>query len=289
MMASATEYVRLLNLFRESVMQELPVSDWFVQPDQKREIGTIITELSEQLKLMGFDSFVYQGAPLRMRFDMQAPQSQQLFKFKHLARCSTAIFSNREEKRVLKSYYNNYAAIDTNFTQSTKLQRPFIHSFSRSKGSDLTTVSDYFSCHGINSILNWPVMIASNRHWVGLFRMNSDMKSSEIQKYLPQIQHRIYSLILMIHTELQQDYYQTFNPFLHTNAINTKAINIVNLVARGVRRNEIAELLSISPRGVDYHIEQLSMKLRVNNRLELICICKELGLIDNEFKSLEVI
>ncbi|WP_375748961.1 helix-turn-helix transcriptional regulator [Vibrio sp. HN007] len=270
-------------------MQELPVSDWFVHPSKKRDISQIIRELNDQLNTLGFDSFVYQGAPFRMRFDMQAPQSQQLFKLKHLASCRTAIFSNDAERPMLKAYYHNYASIDPNFTQSTKLLRPFVHSFGHAQGSDLTTVSEYFSSNGINSILNWPIMITSNSHWVGLFRLNSYMRSQEMYQYLPQIQHKIYSLILMIHTELQQNHYDRFNPYLHMDAINKKAINVVNLVAKGYCRNEIAEMLSITPRGVDYHIEQLSMKLRANHRLELLCMCKELGLIDYKCKQLELV
>jgi len=261
-------------------MSKRVVSDWFLSPNTKRGVSEITSELSARLKYLGFDSFVYQGAPVRMRSDLSAPSGQKIFRTENLASCGAAIFSQFRHRQLLRCYYENFAQIDPNFQQSTKLSLPFVHRFQPSGSGNLNKVSRFFNTQGIHSILNWPLPVPNNRHWAGLFRLNSGESTTELQKRLPSIQSDISSILLMIHMELQQHHRAQFNPYTKLEVLNPKGVAVVRYIAQGHNRSYIADRLSISERGVDYHVEQLACKLGVDNRIQLLSLCHQLELFN---------
>ena len=54
---------------------------------------------------------------------------------------------------------------------------------------------------------------------------------------------------------------------------------VLGLIAQGYRSREVAELLVVSKRTVDFHLANIYHKLRVSNRLQAFRKASELGLI----------
>lgn len=74
-------------------------------------------------------------------------------------------------------------------------------------------------------------------------------------------------------------YPQHVNPIILKGTIDNKAVSVLELTAIGLNSREISEILSISARGVDYHIEKTKSLLGASNKAELVSIAKSLCLI----------
>jgi len=63
--------------------------------------------------------------------------------------------------------------------------------------------------------------------------------------------------------------------------LTSREKEIIELVAKGYRNKEIADKLFISLDGVKKHIYRIFQKLDIKNRVELVNLAKEQGLISN--------
>jgi two-component system, NarL family, response regulator LiaR len=76
--------------------------------------------------------------------------------------------------------------------------------------------------------------------------------------------------------------YQNANPSVPVNIdrLNSREIDIIKLVARGVSNKEIALMLDLSLRSVKAHLTNIYLKLNVNSRTEAIATCLRKGVIN---------
>jgi DNA-binding NarL/FixJ family response regulator len=58
---------------------------------------------------------------------------------------------------------------------------------------------------------------------------------------------------------------------------------VIRLVAEGLSNKEIGELLSISPRTVNFHLDNLFAKLGVRSRTEAAILALRQGWIERKF------
>lgn len=65
-----------------------------------------------------------------------------------------------------------------------------------------------------------------------------------------------------------------------TVELTTREIDMVRLLAEGLSNKEIAARLSVSPRTVNFHLDNLYSKLGVNNRTEAVMAALRYGLVE---------
>jgi DNA-binding NarL/FixJ family response regulator len=63
-------------------------------------------------------------------------------------------------------------------------------------------------------------------------------------------------------------------------ALTACEMDVLRLLARGLRNREIGKRLSVSHRTVDFHVRNIMGKLRARNRLEAVRIAREKGIIE---------
>jgi len=64
------------------------------------------------------------------------------------------------------------------------------------------------------------------------------------------------------------------------STLTKREVDVLRLVARGYTNNQVAELLSISPRTVEGHRANLMQKLDLHSRVELVEYAEEHGLLN---------
>ncbi|WP_028114999.1 helix-turn-helix transcriptional regulator [Ferrimonas kyonanensis] len=75
------------------------------------------------------------------------------------------------------------------------------------------------------------------------------------------------------------NYPEYLSPLIIDGTIKKKALSVLRLTALGLNSREISEMLNITTRGVDYHIEKAKSQLGAANKAELVNIAKSLCLI----------
>jgi DNA-binding CsgD family transcriptional regulator len=63
--------------------------------------------------------------------------------------------------------------------------------------------------------------------------------------------------------------------------VTARELDVLRLVADGLRNAEIAERLFLSPRTVDYHVSSLLRKLGAHTRGEAVAAARRLNLLED--------
>lgn len=82
---------------------------------------------------------------------------------------------------------------------------------------------------------------------------------------------------------LNKKYNLASNILLDSGAINRKIFNIINLVADGISREDIAKKMHLSVRGVDYYIELSKQIFEAKNMSEMVYSASQYGLLNGDF------
>lgn len=62
--------------------------------------------------------------------------------------------------------------------------------------------------------------------------------------------------------------------------LNERELDVLNWVASGKSDWQVAQILSVSPKTVNYHVENAKRKLRATSRIQAVVEAVRLGLID---------
>lgn len=118
------------------------------------------------------------------------------------------------------------------------------------------------------------IVIISNLHFTAaltLFKMDTKGDFSEqdlliLEQFLPHLQSRF-----LAEDELVQAKGHNISYLLkHEYQLTNREVQIMGCIYRGMKNDEIAELLSIAPNTVKKHITNLYSKLELNGRVDLI-------------------
>lgn len=77
----------------------------------------------------------------------------------------------------------------------------------------------------------------------------------------------------------KQSSHKLFRKIISDDIISTREVEVVNLVAEGLRNKEIAEKLFVSDDTIKKHLYHIFQKMEVSNRTGLVTKAKELGII----------
>jgi DNA-binding CsgD family transcriptional regulator len=64
--------------------------------------------------------------------------------------------------------------------------------------------------------------------------------------------------------------------------LSGREVEILRLIAQGKRTKEVANILFVSKRTIDYHLANAYLKLGVSNRIQAILLASKMGLIQTQ-------
>ena len=245
-----------------------------------RPVSSIVSSLSQQLQLLGFCGFSYEGVPYRMASDLSAPAGTRLFRFQHVASANTSIHSSPTGARQLQQYLRQYAKSCPNFRRVIRFNESFIHTPPRSYTSKTAPALGYEN--GVRSVSTWPMKAFCSEYWGGLYTLFSPMSPDSLHDHIRQIRPKLHHILSMHHFELMSNHRSKFNPYLRLGVFSDNALQVLRATAEGHSSKQISTQLDISERGVDYHIDQMRVKLHARNRLHLIKIACQLGMAETD-------
>jgi len=71
----------------------------------------------------------------------------------------------------------------------------------------------------------------------------------------------------------------TINPGRHNVNLTEREVEVLNLVLEGKSSKEVAQMLFLSKRTIDFHLARIYEKLNVSNRVQAIRRATQLGLV----------
>ena len=78
---------------------------------------------------------------------------------------------------------------------------------------------------------------------------------------------------------LYNDHRAYLNPFLDHGVVSAKDMLLLSHIANGTNRNEVAQICSLTMRGIDYRITRMKDKFAAKNIAHLIRIAAENNLL----------
>ena len=91
--------------------------------------------------------------------------------------------------------------------------------------------------------------------------------------------NRIKSQLSEMHHVLYNDHRAYLNPFLDHGVVSAKDMLLLSHIANGTNRNEVAQICSLTMRGIDYRITRMKDKFAAKNIAHLIRIAAENNLL----------
>ncbi len=68
-------------------------------------------------------------------------------------------------------------------------------------------------------------------------------------------------------------------PFKYSNELTHRETQVLQLVAAGHQSQEVADLLFLSKRTIDFHLGKVFSKLSVSNRTQAVFVASRLGIL----------
>jgi len=106
----------------------------------------------------------------------------------------------------------------------------------------------------------------------------------ETPEQLREIQRRLIDITLLLKTWLEQIpavCHKRLNPLIDYRIVGGVSCQVLNMLAKGADRSEVACSMSLTERGVDYHISTLKISLNAKNLAHLIFMGSNYRLIAN--------
>ncbi|WP_461535918.1 helix-turn-helix transcriptional regulator [Spongorhabdus nitratireducens] len=252
---------------------------WSSGINTSRNLDEIRSDIAKTFCDLGFNSVSYQGAPYRLAEDLSSAPEARLFSLRHLARARSVLHTCEMDPELTEVYLEKFATLDPNFIPTIRFDWPRVQLTRRQGNSPLARLSAYMKTLGVKSRITWPMRAFTGEYWCGLFSLTSDMETCDLNNYVKSIGHQLHHLLMLYHLELQSSHSQHFNPYLNSDVICPNAMKTLEGVSRGKSSKQMADILSLTERGVEYHIERLKQQLGAGNRQNLIHIAHKLGLV----------
>lgn len=247
-------------------------TDWSTRDDEDaRSLDEIREDLSTRLSSLGFETFMYTGMPYRIKDDLNAPPASRLVKMQHFADAKATLTSSPEEFEQQKFYMSQLAKNDNGFQQCMNFSSPTIFKPARGDHSKV-----HHGTKSVRSILVWFMKESCPLQWGCMYALKSSLSPVDLKERMKDIKPSLKHTLLLFHLELMSDHRQLFNPYTQQGIFSENALRVIQETAIGRSSKEIAAMLGISERGVDYHINYMRDKLGARNRMHLIQIANSM-------------
>ncbi|BDY04183.1 LuxR C-terminal-related transcriptional regulator [Ferrimonas sp. YFM] len=133
--------------------------------------------------------------------------------------------------------------------------------------------------HHVNAEMGTGVIDRVRPGFFGFFFLTSSLPSEQFEVAALKRKTEIRAVLERFHHQVCGRYFRELNPWFDSGLIPEQALEILQLLSRGYITKEIAELKSLSSRGVDYHLDNLKSCLNARNRIHLVAKSYELGIL----------
>ncbi|WP_165767315.1 helix-turn-helix transcriptional regulator [Parendozoicomonas haliclonae] len=226
-----------------------------------------------ELQVLGFHSFTYSGIPYRIINDIHAPSDCRLFKLSHLKKNTSYLASTEDEFARHQAYLGKMRTSDLPSSIQQGFSQPYI------MAADSREQMQGHPDSNFNSAINWPISSFCNPEWGMMFFLKSWRDADEMRVWYLNNMQLLGNLLFSYHLEFMLHHKNAFNPFLQMGVFKIKTLDVLRMAANGDSGKVISQELCMTPGGVDYHIEQMRIKLQAKNRVHLIKIANRLEII----------
>jgi DNA-binding CsgD family transcriptional regulator len=239
------------------------------------ESGSLPENIFNGMKLTvadhGFDGFWFQGIASSAYLDYRNNSRSNLLTRKALLSSGGVLASSPTVQLLHEQYVTRIAPKDINFGQALRLETPYYYDLCES--SQPNKAKKLFNCHGVHTILSWPLKHFASDAWSGRFTLLSKHSHKELNLTNLDTTLKKAQMILF------EYFYNEINPYRQNNLFNPTAIQVLKMTATGFHNHEISQQLHITVRGVEYHLESMRNKLSACNRANLVHIAHQLEII----------
>ncbi|CAM3613803.1 response regulator transcription factor [Parendozoicomonas haliclonae] len=177
-------------------------------------------------------------------------------------------------------YLQTFASSDANYHRSFQTQQSFLYDFDTAPSG----CQDFYFGRGLKTTLIVPVCHSdaneSLHDWKLRIVLHSVMHNSELEPWLRKEKYFFSKEIRHLYLELMDQYAEQLKPLnsqeLH---MHPQARRIIELLAEGYSTKAIANKINLTEKGVDYHLNNLRIKLEAKNRTHLVSQAYRLGVI----------
>ncbi|BDY04556.1 LuxR family transcriptional regulator [Ferrimonas sp. YFM] len=134
--------------------------------------------------------------------------------------------------------------------------------------------------YGIRSRGVWHLPVRYHPDWLAAFVYFSDLPREQLLANLKEHEAEIEHQLTLYASYFNEQCIASINPIANFNCLSERALQILRLTAEGFSSEEVAEQLSLTESGVNYHLDRLKELLNARNRAQLISMAHTLGLID---------
>lgn len=236
-----------------------------------------LENLMAQLRLLGFHSCYYtlfyqlspeqQIAPeLAEKIDYNRYSARMTSKKLHL------FSGDRKAYLFLKIYLQRFAEYDRKFGRGDYFELSEYHSHCQQTRIE-RAVESGLEAHGIKHEYCLAIEDSFRKGLIGFFWLCSpDIEQPKIDSDLDAMLHQAHKTLVAHH-------YHELNPWVDYHLFSPTSLEVLKLLSEGFESKEIAEVLYLSPRGVEYHIAVLKQKLMAVNRTNLVAKALRLGVL----------
>ncbi|TKB48426.1 LuxR family transcriptional regulator [Ferrimonas sediminicola] len=134
--------------------------------------------------------------------------------------------------------------------------------------------------HGIRSRGVWHLPVPFHPDWMAVFVFFSNLPREELLANLRWHEAEIEHQLTLYASHFNERCIAQLNPIANFNCLSERALQVLKLTAEGGSSEEVAEALSLTESGVNYHLDRLKDLLNARNRAQLISMAHTLGLLN---------
>ncbi|GIU08699.1 MULTISPECIES: LuxR C-terminal-related transcriptional regulator [unclassified Shewanella] len=181
---------------------------------------------------------------------------------------NVVVHSDQIVKQYCDEYWRKYVKEDPYFLQSKKL-----HSYLwpyETGHLPQPKILQMMQVFGYRSKLSICFPLYSNNSVRGWFILLSDRTELENKEWYLRFQSQIERRLKEFHLEAIDLCSEQVFPYQELGVVTKKGRSVLSLIAEGYTRTQVSEMLFMSERGVDYHIDKLKLTFDCSNVTSLI-------------------
>jgi len=191
------------------------------------------------------------------------------------------LFSDKNVKHLFNLFKRNFADSDLIFLEYSKMKKKFgpkVFLDATHTDKKMQKWRDTMSAYGYKARGASIFELTFAQPLLGVIVFFSDKEPEELSKALEDTDRFSKAVDALAHAHIKSLNART-NPWVALGAISTNSHEILQHLAEGKDTLEISETMSMTKRGVDYHIDTLKELLQAKNRIQLVAKALKEGII----------